>query len=245
MSSPIQRVISGLMFLTLIVSSRPAHAQGVSGLLPQPEAARDGIIVTRPADLLSMEAGITSAGLQGQTSRQSSGGAQGFGVGAKIGPVFSTLSGGVTNFSSRSGLMGGIWFGGNRGGYVGVMGEIMYAKKGAKDPAGNPSDLYYLEIPILLRINAGSSSRNGISVYGLLGPVADIKLKAKQKGVDVSSNYEALDIGIIAGAGVEVTRILVEGQFNWGLRTVNKGNLNDTTKIKNKSFALLFGLRFN
>ena len=36
------------------------------------------------------------------------------------------------------------------------------------------------------------------------------------------SNYESLDLGILAGAGIEVTRFLVEGRINWGLKNVLK-----------------------
>ena len=118
-----------------------------------------------------------------------------------------------------TGWEGGIWFGGNRGGNVGVMGEILYAKKKQQVTGVTGSTtLQYLEIPILLRINAGSRSRNGVSVYGLIGPVFDINLKAKQGNFDVKSNYESLDLGILGGVGVEITRFLVEGRYNKGLQ---------------------------
>jgi hypothetical protein len=141
--------------------------------------------------------------------------------------------------------MGGIFFGGNRPGIVGVMGELMYAKKGAKVGAIETS-LHYLEIPVLLRVNAGSNSLNGILGYFIVGPAFDIKLRTEINGVkDDSDRFEDFDIGIVVGGGVEITRFIIEGRGNWGLRRVNKGDLSSAQEIKTKSFALLFGVRFN
>ena len=58
--------------------------------------------------------------------------------------------------------------------------------------------------------------------------------------------YESLDLGILGGVGIEITRFIVEGRFNNGLRNVLKSdNLTNFGDIKTRSFALLFGLRFN
>jgi len=172
--------------------------------------------------------------------------ADGIGVGAKVGPLFTTYSADNLNFKNKTGLMGGIWFGGNRSGAVGIMGEVMYAKKSAETQIPSATtDLYYLEIPVLLRVNVGSRSREKVAGYVIVGPAADIKLKAKQNDLDVSDNYEGLDIGVIGGAGVEINRFLVEGRINWGLRNVVAGNLANTTKITTRTVAILFGVRFN
>jgi hypothetical protein len=172
--------------------------------------------------------------------------ADGVGVGAKIGPLFPSVSSdNITNFKNRTGWMGGIWFGGNRAGTVGVEGEIMYAKKNVPDSLGRDTDLHYLEIPILLRVNVGSSNRERVAGYVIAGPAFDVKLKAELNGVDIGSQYEGLDIGVIGGVGVEITRFLIEGRYNWGLRNVVNGNLATTTEIKTRTFALLFGVRFN
>jgi hypothetical protein len=177
--------------------------------------------------------------------------ASGAGIGVKLGPLFTGYSAASCDgcFNTSTGFEGGIWFGGNRGGRIGVMGEVLYAKK--KQEANNPlltgsTSLQYLEIPILARINIGSRSRNGISIYGLVGPVFDINLKASIGSQDVKSNYESLDFGLLGGVGVEVTRFLIEGRFNQGLRNMLKsGNAAAFGDIKTHSFAVLFGFRFN
>ena len=50
--------------------------------------------------------------------------------------------------------------------------------KGASDDFDNELKIHYLEIPVLARVNVGSGSLNGMLVYGVVGPVFDIKLKA-------------------------------------------------------------------
>src|SRR5262245_19252830 len=175
--------------------------------------------------------------------------ASGAGVGVKLGPLFTSYSAASCDgcFNTSTGFEGGIWFGGNRGGRVGVMGEVLYAKK-KQEGSGltGSTSLQYLEIPILARINIGSRSRSGVSVYGLVGPVFDINLKASIGDLDVKDKYESLDLGILGGVGIEITRFLVEGRFNRGFRNVLKSdNAGSITDVKTQSFAVLFGVRFN
>ena len=170
---------------------------------------------------------------------------EGVGIGVKVGPIWSSFSQANSNFKSNTGFEGGIFFGGNRPGTVGVMGEILYAKRGQEVTGLPKTDLYYLEIPVLVRINAGSQSLSGVSVYGLVGPVFDILLKGKQNNVDVKSNYESLDLGVLIGAGVEITRFLIEGRYNIGVRNVLKSTGGASSDIKSRTFAVLVGFRFN
>ncbi len=58
----------------------------------------------------------------------------------------------------------------------------------------------------------------------------------------MKSNYESLDLGDPRRRGIEITRFLVEGRFNKGLRNVLKsGNAANFGDIKTQSFAVLFG----
>lgn len=205
-------------------------------------ATTPAVAQVAPAFLVSGLAGSNS-------SQQNQGGPrhEGIGIGAEIGPIFSSFDQASTDFKNNSGLEGGIFFGGNRPGAVGVMGKVLYAKKGAKNSAGTQAvDLYYLEIPVLLRLNAGSSSLNGMLVYGIVGPTFNVLLKGSLDDVDVRDDYESLDIGLQFGAGVEITRFLVEGVYTKGLKNVLKSNnASSVTDIKTRSFAVLFGVRFN
>jgi Outer membrane protein beta-barrel domain len=238
--------LSRSVFVTALLTASAV----VVAALPAGAQTREGLLLTG-AGLSDTNSAFLTAGMVAQAPPPGGGGprASGFGIGAKIGPLFTSYDAAACDgcFNTSTGWEGGIWFGGNRGGRVGVMGEVLYAKK-KQEGAGltGSTNLQYLEIPILLRINIGSRSRNGISVYGLAGPVFDINLKASLNGLDVKSKYQSLDLGILFGGGIEITRFLVEGRWNRGLRNVldsdNAGSISD---IKTQSFAVLFGLRFN
>jgi len=236
------------VYLTAVLTASAV----VLGTLPAGAQTSEGLILdgkTTVAD--TSKSAFLTAGMVQQAPPPGGGGApaSGAGVGVKLGPLFTSYSAASCDgcFNTDTGFEGGIWFGGNRGGRVGVMGEVLYAKKKQEGSGLTGSrSLQYLEIPILTRINIGSRSRNGISIYGLVGPVFDINLKASIGSQDVKSNYESLDLGILGGVGIEITRFLVEGRFNHGFRNVLKsGDPASALDIKTNSFAVLFGLRFN
>jgi hypothetical protein len=173
--------------------------------------------------------------------------ADGVGFGAKIGPLFPSVSSDtLKSFDNHIGWMGGIWIGGNQDGTYGAQVDVLYAKKNIPDALlGRDTELHYLEIPILLRINFGSTNRDPVAGYIIGGESFDVKLKAALNGVDIGSQYNGIDLGFIAGGGVEISRFIVEGRYNWGLRSFVSTTVPTATKIKTRTFAILFGVRFN
>jgi len=175
--------------------------------------------------------------------------AQGAGVGLKGGFLFSEIDIGGENLGTeqllenKAGWMAGIFFGGNRRGTAGIQGEVLYGKKGAKIDQSN-LDIYLLEIPVLLRLNGGSRSLSGVNVYGLVGPSFDIRLKSEIDGVDVNDNIESFDTSLVFGAGVEISRFILEGRYMRGLRNISK-DFSVSNEIKTRAWALLAGVRFN
>src|SRR6476660_2388956 len=129
----------------VVLATLPAGAQTREGLLLTGKAS-----VTDPGNTAFLTAGM----VEQATPPQGGGGprASGFGIGAKIGPLFTSYTAASCDncFNTNTGWEGGIWFGGNRGGRVGVMGEILYAQK--KQSVANvttgSTTLQYLEIPI-------------------------------------------------------------------------------------------------
>jgi hypothetical protein len=168
---------------------------------------------------------------------------EGFGFGIKGGFLFTSFDQ-AADLDKKTGTSIGIFFGGNRPGKFGVQGELMYQMRKAAS-AGQDLSLHSLEIPVLFRGNIGSQSLKGVLVYILAGPAVDIQLKDSIGGVSIKDNFETFNIDFIAGGGVEITRFFIEAREDWGLRNVNKGNLGDTTSIKDKTFNLLFGFRIN
>ncbi len=156
---------------------------------------------------------------------------QGVGVGVKGGLIFANTDAIASN--TNTGFIGGLWFG-NRDGVLGMQGEILYAKKGSTTN-GVATDLYFLEIPVMLRLNIGH-------VYGIAGPAFDILLKGAQNDLDVKSNFNELNVSFVGGGGVEVARFLIEMRAMWGLRNLSITGL---PEFHDRSLAVLVGLRFN
>ncbi len=184
---------------------------------------------------------------------------QGVGIGALGGMTITSARGeGSEGISSGTGWMFGIWFGGNRNGRVGFMGELSYVQKkitDETDPDNNYLTTNYLEIPALFRINIGSKMREGLSVYALAGPVFDIRLSSKLVDggfeipeAELENQFSGVDIGFMGGAGVEFNRIGFEVRGNWGLKrlatdeAIDSGNFPPT---KNTSIQILGKFRFN
>jgi len=170
----------------------------------------------------------------------------GVGIGVKAGVVFPNFTGDDAQdaLSGKTGWQAGIFFGGSRGAVVSALAEVNVVNKKA-GYFGEPTNLYYLDIPVLLRVGGGSRTHGGVNVYGVVGPAFDIKIGDNFGDVaNITDAWNGFDIGIVGGVGVEFTRFLVEGRGNWGLRNVNK-DLTGVNDIKSRTFAILFGLRFN
>ena len=167
---------------------------------------------------------------------------------------FSDL--GITN-DNGTGFLVGIWFGGNRDGRAGLMGELSYATKkvALHDEFDNTLEIErkYIEIPVLLRINTGYRERDKPSLYFLVGPVFDIQFDTKRFEDDVEQNdpddfYQGLEIGLMFGAGFEVARVGIEGRYSWGLRSVLGTDAAEDSgfgKTKLNTFSIVAKIRFN
>jgi hypothetical protein len=110
----------------------------------------------------------------------------------------------------------------------------------------------YVQIPVLLRINTGARERDKPSLYFLVGPVFDIKIKSDEEFTDLFTDsdnvYEGLEIGLMAGAGFEVVRVGIEGRYSWGLRNVlgtDAANESGFGSTKFNTLSLVAKIRFN
>jgi hypothetical protein len=173
------------------------------------------------------------------------------GVGIKIGPTFDDFSGEALDFDNRTGVQAGVFFGGNRDGLLGVQGEINWLRKQTELVADRLESnaltrdirIDYLQVPVLLRLNAGSRSANGVAAYGILGPAIEVKVADEVEGVTLDDGFEGADVSLVFGAGIEAARIIVEGRYEKGLRRIND-TFSDFAEIKKQAFTLLFGVRF-
>jgi Outer membrane protein beta-barrel domain len=174
------------------------------------------------------------------------------GVGIKFGPTFNAFSSEALDFDNRTGVHGGIFIGGSRENVLGFQTEFNWLRKNVEQhtPAlssiqgGRDIRIDYLQVPVLLRLNAGSRSPNGFAVYGIAGPAIELKVADEIEGLTLDDGFEGADVSLVFGGGFEVARIIVEGRYEKGLRRINKtfSNLDD---IKKQAFTILFGIRFN
>ena len=169
----------------------------------------------------------------------------GVGVGFKVGPTFADFSSDVLDIDTRTGWHAGIFIGGNRSGVVGWQTEVNWIRKQGRVP-DIPSDIRvdYIQVPVFLRINIGTESRQGFAIYAIGGPGFSFKVADEISGVTIDDAFEGTDIGLIVGGGVEITRLILEGRYEWGFRHINK-NFTDVDEIKSRSFTFLVGVRFN
>ena len=165
--------------------------------------------------------------------------------GIKFGPTFASFSSDALDFKTRTGWHGGIFFGGNRSGIFGLQTEINWIRKNSVTEGVVPQDIRvdYLQVPVLLRLNAGTDSANGFVVYGIAGPAVSLKIGDEIEGVTIDDSFEGADVGIVFGGGVEITRVIIEARYEKGFRRIND-NFLDTDEIKSQSFTILFGVRF-
>lgn len=172
------------------------------------------------------------------------------GFGVRGGWLFSHLDTGSvsSNTENKTGLVGGLWFGGNRNGLIGVMGEVLVGRQGSKATAGTAREVVHdvLKIPVLLRVNGGSNSRSGVGFYGVVGPEAEVALRSKVKigNQDFDEDTESVNINLSFGGGIEVTRFIVDLRYTAGLRSVYAAE-SSTDDVKSRAVMLTVGFRFN
>ena len=173
------------------------------------------------------------------------------GVGIKIGPTFDKFSGEALDFDNRTGVQAGVFFGGNRDGLLGVQGEINWLRKQTElvadrlesNPLTRDIKIDYIQVPVLLRLNAGSRSTNGVAAYGILGPAVEFKIADEVEGITLDDGFEGADVSLVFGGGIEAARIIVEARYEKGLRRINN-TFSDFSEIKKQAFTILFGVRF-
>ena len=168
----------------------------------------------------------------------------GVGVGFKIGPTFADFNSDALDIDNRTGWHAGLFIGGNRDGVLGWQTEINWLRRKGLTVFGDEFHLDYLQVPVFLRLNIGTQSKNGFAVYAFAGPAFEWKIADEINGVTIDDSFEGTDVGLVLGAGTEITRVILEGRYEWGFRRINK-TFSSASEIKTRSFTVLVGVRFN
>jgi hypothetical protein len=171
---------------------------------------------------------------------------EGVGIGIKGGWLFSKLTSESVEFDQRTGQQIGLFFGGNRPGLIGVMAELNYGKKGTHTQVLDQDyDARFVSVPVVLRVNGGSKTLSGVSGYGIIGPQLDWLISETLNDLDLEDT-EGFEVSLVAGAGIEITRFIVELRYIHGLKSISRDfNLGTTDDLKSKAFGILYGFRFN
>lgn len=173
-------------------------------------------------------------------------GDQGVGLGVKGGYLRANY---ITDnnpdlFSAEGGWLLGAFVGGNRAGRFGWQGELNFLRKSQLCGCNQQQvDLYYLQIPGLVRVNLGERSANRMAFYGVAGPAVEFKIGEELRSL-IIREYSGVDASIIVGGGVEVSRFVVELRGSWGLMNL-VANPAPGVKVTSRTFAILGGFRIN
>ena len=177
-------------------------------------------------------------------------------VGVKAGMNFANLNfegdGATVNLDQRKGFVGGLFVVWPATGRVALQTEALYSQKGAQmeeDGASGKIKLDYVDVPVLARFSSPVSG--GTSFHVFAGPSFNFRVSAKaessfedeEENEDIDDDVERFDLGLVAGAGLEFGRFVLDGRYTWGLSNINKDEADDV-KIKNHVFAVMAGIRF-
>jgi hypothetical protein len=214
-----RRFVFGAVFVAMALCAAPAWAQTTSG---------------------QVKAGDVSSGGHGSV-----------GGGIKFGVNLATLGGfnepGLST-SQRTGLVAGVFLTVGMAPLVSFQPEVLYSMQGSKltfTSGGISTDatakLDYLQVPLLLRI--GNNGKAGATLYGLVGPSFGLLMRADQNGENIKNSLNDVDMGVVVGAGVSLSRFLVEGRYTIGLKDLNKVPEPGST-TKNRVISIFIGLVF-
>jgi len=114
--------------------------------------------------------------------------------------------------------------------------------------------LTYFEIPVLARYSftmgaAGAGEPRRIHV--LAGPTFGFKAADSQKlgdedlEDDFQQDLKGADVGLAIGAAFEMRKLLIDLRYTFGLTNINDDFDEDDLSLKNRSFAITVGWRFN
>jgi len=148
-------------------------------------------------------------------------------LGVEAGMNFANFDGQSVGdvFASRLGFVGGGFLDLPLGSVLNLQPELLYEQKGGKFN-GNPYQLNYVAIPVLLDIN----------VIGPLGILVGPSFNANVTNSGIN-NVNSTDIGLVLGGQLNLDRFLIGARYEVGL-----SNVSSNYAIQNGTFSLLAGL---
>jgi hypothetical protein len=181
--------------------------------------------------------------------------AQGLEFGAKggvsVATQMTTPAATGASYGYRAGLLAGGFVTVPLSSWIDVEADGLYASKGATLTIlglKSTAALDYFDVPVVARVKRGGAHRRyfaegGASIAVRLRARAKTSFSGSIEDVDVSDQFERLDYGIVAGGGLEMSRLVIDGRYTYGLADVDKDKT-DATTTKNSAFSVSVGVRF-
>ena len=171
------------------------------------------------------------------------------GGGLKAGINLATLKGfndANTSSTQRTGIVFGGFMTFGMTPMIAFEPEVLFSMQGSKlhvSSSGVSSDVSkkvdYVQVPLLLRF--GTTARRSASVYAVAGPSIGILVRATDNGTNVKSSLKRADVGVVAGVGVTLTRLLLEARYTFDLVDLNKVE-SPSGPHKNRVISFIVGL---
>ncbi len=145
---------------------------------------------------------------------------------------------------SKIGLLGGAFANLGLSDLISVQPEVLYSQKGAqlKDMSDVKIKLNYIDVPVLVKVNAGGLFFEGGPQVGFL---ASAKVTNGSQSEDLKENLKSVDFGYAVGLGYQAESGPMIGlRYNGGITDINKNNSNNDDKTRNSAFQLYVGFAF-
>lgn len=183
-------------------------------------------------------------------------------AGAKGGVNMADLAGDdAGGLDMRNGFSGGVFYGSDFGGQLGVRGEVLYVMKGAEGDFVIPGDdhghesiirLNYLDVPVLFVANFPAGDKFSFNI--LAGPSfnfnldAEVEVPSHNETTDIKDSVKSVEFGAIAGGGLEYMlsslSIVLDVRYSLGAATIAEDVAGESADIKNRGLGVMAGVMF-
>ena len=162
--------------------------------------------------------------------------------------------------SRRIGFVGGGWIRWPVSARFSFQAEALVSEKGVtyhvppieQFPGGESEvRLRYLEVPLLARGDfSASGAPTRFFIIGGVAPAFELAARAivRPRGEDeidrdFGDQVKPFDLGLVAGAGLEFGRVVIEARYTHALLHINEDD-NGEDRIRNRVFSVMAGFRF-
>jgi hypothetical protein len=175
--------------------------------------------------------------------------------GLRVGGTFMTFGGedAPSDLGRRTGLTLGGFITFDFAGPFALQPELNYVQKGAEQANGTITKLDYIELPLLVKLQAPTGG--AVSPHLFMGPTGALNINAEEETdagtTDVSDNVRMVDLGLAFGigldAGLGAGTLLVDARYGLGVTSLDEDDdvaEAEDVSIRNQGFMITVGYAF-